>query len=326
MQSKSLVHTVTSMAILAICAVPITQHANAYPTKPIRMVVPFPSGGGTDLVSRAVGTKLSQLLGQTVVIDNRGGANANIGADIVAKSPADGYTVLVGTANLTVNVSLYKSLNYNLQKDLIPVTLLAAAPLVLTIHSSVSANSVKEFIDAARSSPGRLHFGSTGTGSPPHLAGEIFNDMAKVKLIHVPFKGAGPAVTSLLGGHVQLMFGSMPAVQPHLKSGKLKALAVSTAKRSSVAPELPTIAESGLAGFEVVTWYGLFLPTGTSKAIVDRLYTDTKKSLNDSEIDSVLKKQGFEIGGNSPVEFAIMIKNEIKNFSKVIRDSNIRLD
>ena len=324
MQLKVLAYAITITATL--CATTIAQQAHAYPTKPIRMVVPFPAGGGTDLVSRAVGTKLSQLLGQTVVIDNRGGANANIGADIVAKSPADGYTVLVGTANLTVNVSLYKSLSYNLERDLIPITLLAAAPLVLTIHSSVSASSVKEFINAARDNPGRLHFGSTGTGSPPHLAGEIFNDMAKVKLVHVPFKGAGPAVTSLLGGHVQLMFGSMPAVQPHLKSGKLKALAVSTTKRSSVAPELPTIAESGLPGFEVVTWYGLFLPTGTSKAIVDRLYTETKKSLNDPEIDSVLKKQGFEIGGNSPAEFTIMIKNEIKNFSKVIRESNIRLD
>jgi len=314
----------TATIVLIVCT--MTQHAYAYPTKPIRMVVPFPAGGGTDLVSRAVGVKLSQLLGQTVVIDNRGGANANIGADIVAKSPADGYTVLVGTANLTVNVSLYKSLSYNLESDLIPVTLLAAAPLVLTIHPSVSANSVKDFINIARESPGRLHFGSTGTGSPPHLAGEIFNDMAKVKLVHVPFKGAGPAVASLLGGHVQLMFGSMPAVQPHLKSGKLKALAVSTAKRSSIAPELPTIAESGLTGFEVVTWYGLFLPRGTSKAIVDRLYTDTKKSLLDPEIDSVLKKQGFEIGGNSPAEFKIMIKNEINNFSKVIQESNVRLD
>lgn len=315
-----------ALAMLFTSTEIFAQTVSVYPTKPVRMVIPFPAGGGTDLVSRAVATRLTQLLGQTVVVDNRGGANANIGTEIVAKSPADGYTVLVGTANLTVNVSLYKSLNYDLQKDLSPITLLAAAPLVLTIHPSIPANTVKDFINIARNNRSGLNFGSTGTGSPPHLAGEIFNDMAKVKLVHVPFKGAGPAVTSLLGGHVQVMFGSMPAVQPHLKTGKLRALAVSTPARTSVAPDLPTISESGLTGFDVVTWYGLFVPAKTSSSIIDRLYLETKKSLNDPEIENVLMKQGFEIGGNTPQEFANMIKSEITKFSKVIRDSNIQLD
>jgi tripartite-type tricarboxylate transporter receptor subunit TctC len=297
-----------------------------YPNKPVRLVLPFPPGGGTDTLGRVVGAKLSETLGQQVVIENRPGAGANIGAEVVAKSPPDGYTLLMGNIAHTINVTLYNKLGYDLLKDLAPVSLLASTPNIVVVHPSVPAKSVKELIAVARARPGNLDFASSGSGSSAHLAGELFSNMAGIKMTHVPYKGGGPAVIALLGGQVSVGFATTPSVISHVKTGKLRGLAVTGAQRSPSAPELPTVSESGLPGFEVVGWYGLLAPSGTSREIIARLHSESVKLLKLPDVKERLAATGFEPIGTTPEQFGTYIRSEVEKWAKVVKAAGIRAD
>lgn len=305
----------------------LAQSAQGYPSKSIRMVVPFPPGGPADILSRAIGQKLTESWGQQVVVDNRSGAGGIIGSDIVAKATPDGYTLLMGFVGThAINVSLYTKIPYDNVKDFEPVSLVATATMILVVHPSVPANSVRELISLAKSKPGELTFGSPGNGTPQHLAGELFNTMAGVKMLHIPFKGAVPAIIDLLAGRVLLIFSSAPPALPHVKTGKLRALAVTSAKRSSVVPDIATIAESGLPGYEVINWYGILTPAGIRKEIVTKLNAEIVKILNMSDVKERLSPQGIEIFSSTPVQFAAYIKNETEKWAKVVKYSGARLD
>ncbi len=298
--------------------------AQTYPVRPIRMIVAYPPGGGTDIVGRMMGQKLGENLGQTVVVDNRGGATGNIGTEIAAHATADGYTLLMGNvAPNAINVSLFKKLPFDPVKDFAPVSLVAVTPNILVVQPSSPVKTVKDLIALAKSKPGTLNFPSAGVGSSSHLAGEMLKSMAGIDMVHVPYKGGGPALVALLSGQVQLMFATLPAAMPHVKSGKLRPVAVTTSHRSQALPELPTIAESGVPGYEAATWYGLLAPAGTPKAIVDRLHAEIVKILA-TDTRQRLAAQGFEPAGTTPAEFAGYIKSEIVKWGKVIKDAGIR--
>jgi len=300
--------------------------AQDYPSKPIRFVLPFPPGGGTDTLARIVGQKLGQDFGQTIVMDNRPGAGANIGADIAAHAPADGYTLLMGNVAHAVNVTLYRKLGYDLVKDFAPITLLASTPNILVVHPSVAAKSVQELIALAKSKPGQLNYASSGSGSSSHLAGELFKTMTGVNLVHVPYKGGGPAVTSLIAGETVVGFATAPSVLPHVKSGKLRALAVTSAKRSAAAAELPTIAESGVPGYEANTWYGVLAPRGTPAAIIARLNGEFIAIMQSPEIRERIAPLGYEPDTGTPQQFAAYIKSEIAKWGKVVKAAGIHAD
>lgn len=301
--------------------------AQTYPSKPIRIVVPFPPGGPADILARIIGQNLAESWGQQAVIDNRAGAGGNIGSEMVAKALPDGYTLLMGFVGThAINASLYSTMPYDNVKDFEPVSLVAMVTIILVVHPSIPANSVKELIVLARSRPGQLTFGSPGNGTPQHLAGELFNTMAGVKMVHIPYKGAVPALTDLLGGRVSLIFSSMPPALPHVKAGKLRALAVTSARRSSAAPNVPTIAESGLPGYEVINWYGILVPAGTPKEIVARLNAEILKILNVPDVKERLSAQGAETFSSTPQEFAAYIRKETEKWAKVVKYSGARLD
>ncbi len=301
--------------------------AQTYPSKPIRIVVPFPPGGPADILARIIGQNLAESWGQQAVIDNRAGAGGNIGSDMVAKALPDGYTLLMGFVGThAINASLYSTMPYDNVKDFEPVSLVAMVTIILVVHPSIPANSVKELIVLARSRPGQLTFGSPGNGTPQHLAGELFNTMAGVKMVHIPYKGAVPALTDLLGGRVSLIFSSMPPALPHVKAGKLRALAVTSARRSSAAPDVPTIAESGLPGYEVINWYGILVPAGTPKEIVARLNAEILRILNVPDVKERLAAQGAETFSSTPQEFAAYIRKETQKWAKVVKYSGARLD
>ena len=298
--------------------------AQTYAVRPIRMIVAYPPGGGTDIVGRMMGQRLGENLGQTVVVDNRGGATGNIGTEIAAHATADGYTLLMGNvAPNAINVSLFKKLPFDPVKDFAPVSLVAVTPNILVVQPSSPVKTVKDLIALAKSKPGSLNFPSAGVGSSSHLAGEMLKSMAGIDMVHVPYKGGGPALVALLSGQVQLMFATLPAAMPHVKSGKLRPVAVTTSHRSQALPELPTIAESGVPGYEAATWYGLLAPAGTPKAIVDRLHAEIVKILA-TDTRQRLAAQGFEPAGTTPAEFAGYIKSEIVKWGKVIKDAGIR--
>ncbi len=306
-------------------ALPVS--AQTYPDRPIRLVVPFPPGGGSDITGRTIAQKLGEALGQQIIVDNRGGAGGNIGTDIVAKAAPDGYTICMALSGpFSINGSLMGKLPFDPLKDFALITLAGATPNLLVAHPSVPAQSVKELIALAKASPGKLNFASSGVGTPAQLAGELFNTMAGVKLVHVPYKGAAPALTDLLAGQVQLMFSTMPPALPQVKAGKLKALAVTSAKRSLTTPELPTIAEAALPGFEAITWYGMAAPAGTPAAIVKKLNAEVVKLLHLPEVKERLLATGTEASGTSPEEFAAYIKSEIVKWAKVVKASGARVD
>jgi tripartite-type tricarboxylate transporter receptor subunit TctC len=301
--------------------------AQTYPDKPIRLVVPFPAGGTTDILARAVGQKLGEHLGQQVVVDNKPGAGGNIGSDIVAKSAPDGYTLVMGTVGThAINASLYKKMPYDHIKDFVPVSLVALVPNILVAHPSVPVNSVKDLIAYAKANPGKLNFASSGNGTSIHLSGELFKTAAGVEMTHVPYKGSAPAVTDLLGGQVQLMFDNMPSALPHVKAGKLKALGVTTAKRFPAAPDIPTIAEAGVPGYEASSWFGVLAPAGTPKEIVNKLSSEIAKILQTPEIKERLLSQGAEPVGNTPDQFAAFIKAETAKWAKVVKESGATVD
>ena len=288
------------------------------------MIVAYPPGGGTDIVGRMVAQKLSENFGQTVVIDNRGGAAGNIGSEIAAHSVADGYTLLMGNvAPNAINVSLYAKLGYDPVRDFEPVSLVASTPNILVVHPTLAVKSVADLMALAKAKPASLNYPSAGLGSSSHLAGELFDSLAAVKMVHIPYKGGGPALTDLLGGQVQLMFATMPAAMPHVKSGKLRAIAVTSARRSQAMPELPTIGES-LKGYDASTWYGMLAPAGTSRAIVAGLHVAIVKILGVAETRERLLAQGFEPVGGTPAEFGAYIKSEIAKWGRVIKAAGIK--
>ncbi|OGA53151.1 MAG: hypothetical protein A3F74_11980 [Betaproteobacteria bacterium RIFCSPLOWO2_12_FULL_62_58] len=304
-----------------------SQAQQAYPTKPIRMICPFPPGGTTDVVARLVAQKLTEAWGQQVVVDNRPGAGGIIGTEIVAKAAPDGYTVLLGSITThAVNPALYKKLNFDPVKDFAPVSLVVSSPQLLAVHPSVAAKSVKELIALAKAKPGQLNYASAGTGTSPHLTFELFKSMAGIDVVHVPYKGTGPAITDLIGGQVQMMITGVVALMPHIKSGKLRGLGVTSAKRVAALPDLPTIAESGIPGFDVSSWFGVFLPGGTPKPIVAKMNAEIRKILEVPEVRQRLISQGADPASNTPEEFAAYVKAEMAKWGKVARDTGTRAD
>ena len=299
----------------------------SYPARPLRFIVPFPAGGGTDIVARTVAQKLSAQWGQQVVVDNRGGAGGVIATELAARAAPDGYTMLLGTSGgLVINPLLNAQLAYDPLRDLAPVSLLVVNPQLLVVNPALPVNSVRELIALAKARPGRLNYASSGAGSPNHLRMELFNLMTGTAMVHVPYKGAAPGITDLLGNQVQLMFNPMPPLLPHVQSGKLRALAVGGSGRSPAEPEIPTVAESGVPGFEYVLWYGVFVPAKTPRAIVEKLNQSLVAVLAGRDTAQRLISQGAEPRAGSPVEFARFIENDTARIKKLIAQVGIRLD
>ena len=304
-----------------------TAFAQTYPTKAVRMVVPFAAGAGSnDIMARLIAQKLSDSLGQQFVVDNRPGASGIIGTDIVAKAQPDGYTVLMMSLTFTVNPSLFSKLPYDTVKDFTPVTLVASAPLMLVVHPSLPAKSVPEFIAYAKANPGRLNFGSGGPGTTPHLAGEMLKTMAGIQVTHIPYKGGAPALADLIGGQIQFMCENIPGTLPFAKAGKLRALAVTDLRRSPLLPDLPTLDETGLKGYQIVGWNGVFMPAGTPQAIVNKLHAEVVKALALPDVRERLATMGADGVGNTPQQFAAFIKAEIPKWARVVKDAGIKVE
>ena len=319
--------TLRSLWLAAMsCLLAASVQAQPYPSKPVRVVVPYPPGGPTDIVARVLFQQVAESTGQQFVIDNRAGAGGNIGAEHVAKSPADGHTVLIGTTAHAINMSLFKSLNYDVQKDLAPVSLLTQGPLVLVTHPQFPANSVKELIDMAKAKPGSLNFASSGNGQSTHLSAELFNSMAGTKMVHVPYKGSAPALSDLMTGQVGIMFDTTLSAMPFVRAGKLKALGVTSPQRTPAAPEVPTIAESGLPGYEVFAWNGVFVPAGTPKAIVAQLNEEIRKAMQLPQVRDKFSAQGFAASWNTPDQFGVFVRNEVDKWARTVKASGATLD
>ena len=313
------------LAIIAGALFVLPAAAQNYPVKPVRIVVPYPPGGIGDTVTRALAQGLGEQLGQPFVIDNKPGASQMIGAELVARAPADGYTLFLGSVtSLAINVNSQKKMNYDPAKDFAPVSMAFYSPLYLVVNPSVPAQSVKELIALAKAQPGKLTFASIGQGGSIHLAGELFRSMAGLDMVHVPYKGSAPALTDVIGGQVNLMFDAGVSALPQVRAGKLRALAVTSAKRSSSAPELPTVAEAAnLPGYEATIWFGLVAPAGTPRDIVTRLSQELAKVAQQPALRERFAPQGVELSATTPEEFAAIIKSEIPKWGKVLRDANV---
>jgi len=313
--------------LLASCACLTWAHAQNYPARQIRIVTPYAPGGTADILSRVVAQKLSETWGQQVVVDNRPGASGMLGADIAAKAAPDGYTILMAyVAEIAITQSLFRSMTYDPVKDLAPVTLAAVTPMIFVVHPSLPAKNVSELVALAKSRPGQLPYASAGNGSPAHLAFELLQRSARIEITHVPYKGAAPALTDLLGGHVVMFFSGMPPAMPHVKAGKLRAIAVSTAKRSPAAPAVPTVAESGVRDFDISTWFGVFAPAATPRDIIGRLNAEISRALTLPDVRARLAREGAETAPNSPEQFGKFIQSEIAKFARIIRESGARAD
>jgi tripartite-type tricarboxylate transporter receptor subunit TctC len=315
-------------ALAIVCALAPVQegYAQTYPAKPLRLVVPVGPGGGTDILGRAIAQRLGDALGQLVVVENRGGAAGNIGTEIVAKAAPDGYTLVIVNTSFAVNPSLYRNMPFDTVRDLTPITHLTISPLLLVAHPSLPVKSTRELIALAKSRPGELNFASSGSGQSNHLAGELFNTMAQVKMVHVPYRGGGAVLTDLLGGHVTLFFGGIISTLPHAKSGKLRPLGVTSLKRTRAIPEVPTIAEAALPGFEAVGWYGILGPAGLPAPIVGRLSAEIMKIVQMPEMQERIVKDGSDPVGSTPEQFAAFIRSEMAKWGKVVRESGARID
>ena len=328
--SRLALATIAQAAIVFIA--PAASAQTAWPTKPVKIVVPFAPGGTTDILARAVAPELSKAFGQTFVVENRAGAGGNVGADIVAKSPADGYTLLMGTVGThAINKSLYSKMPYDPQKDFAPITLVAGVPNVMVMNTETAArlgiNTVPDFIKFARANPGKLNMASSGNGTSIHLAGELFKSMTGVFMTHIPYTGSGPAMMGMVSGQVDVMFDNLPSAMPQIKGGKLKAFAVTSAQRSGAMPELPTVEEAGqLKGFEASSWFGLLAPAGTPADVVSRLQQETAKALNSPAMKEKLLAQGAIPSGNTPAEFTRLIEAEIKKCAPVVKASGAKVD
>lgn len=312
-------------ALLCVLSPGTALAQDKYPNKPIRLIVAFPPAGSTDIIARLVGQKLGERLGQQVIIDNRGGAGGTIGTEIAAKANADGYTLTMGTTSThVIAAAVYSKLKYDPLNDFVPLTLVASTPYLLVVHPGVKANSLKEFVALVKSQPGKMNYASAGTGSTTQLAMEMLKVAAGIDIVHVPYNGNGPAGTATLGGQVQALFGSMPAVLPHAQAGKLRPLAVGTAKRSPALPNVPTVAESGYPGFEVSLWLGFFAPKGTPSAITNRLQGELTKIAQSPEMKEQFNRNGADPVTTTPAELTKLIKVEIDKYTKVIKAAGIQ--
>ena len=325
MRTRRIIQLRAAGAML-LAVVATSAFAQAYPAKPAKVVVPYPPGGPTDIVARVVSQKLSEQMGQQFVVENRPGAGGNIGAEAVAKSPADGYTLLVATTAHAINPSLFKGLGYNLTKDFAPVSQLTSGPLVIVANPSVPAKSVQELIALAKAKPGTLNYASSGNGQSTHLSAELFATMAGIKMNHIPYKGSAPALTDVMGGQASLMFDTMLSAMPQVKNGKLRAIAVTSASRSPAAPEVPTVAESGLPGYEAIAWNGLLVPAGTPADVVAKLNAELKKALDAPDVKDRFSAQGFGAAWNTREAFAKFIQSELDKWAKVVKVSGATLD
>ena len=313
--------------LLTLAGIQSAVYAADYPSKPIRMIVGFAAGGGTDTTARAIAQKMSAAMGEQVVVDNRPGAAGNVATELVVRGPADGYTILMGTiAALAINPTLYGNLAFDPIKDLAPVSQAVNSSNILVVHPSVQAKSVQELIALAKAKPRTLNYGSSGIGGTGHLAGVLFDELAGTKMTHVPYKGGGPAMIELVGGQVQLVFATPPTAVPQIKSGKIRGLAVTTLKRSSVMPDLPTISESGLKGYDANNWYGVVVPVKTPKPIVTRLNTEIVKALNAPDLKELFFTQGLDPAPSTPEQFGAYIKSELGRWAKVIKASGAKAD
>lgn len=325
MRRTSIINAVLP-ALLAI-GTAAAQNPVQYPAKAIRMIVPSAPGSGPDIMARTIAQKLTEAWGQTVVVEARPGAGGIIGSEAVAKAPPDGYTLIMGNAGShSVNPSLYSKLPYDPLKDFAPVALVSSAPNILIVHPSLPVKSAKDLITLAKARPGELTFGSGGNGSTAHLSGEMFRTMAGIKLVHVPFKGAPAAVLGVMTGEISMAILNLPPALPHVRSGRLKALGVSTSKRSAAVPDLPTVAESGLPGYAATAWYGVLAPAGTSREIILKLNTEIVKSLRNDEVKKRIASDGGEVIGSTPEEFTAVMKTDIAKWAKVVQASGARVD
>ena len=314
--------------VAALCAATAVAQgpAQAYPNKPIRLIVPVAPGGGTDFTARLIGQKLNEAWGQPVIVDNRPGAAGNIGVELAAKAPADGYTLVMPITSFPINPNLYAKLPFDTIKDLAPIVLCASAPLVLVVHPSLPAKSVSDLIALARAKPGALNFANSGSGTGAHLAGELFKRMAGVEIVSVAYKGGGPAVVALIAGEVQMYFSTVPAALPQVKAGKLRMLGVTSTRRVPELPDVPTVAESGLAGFDVVPWFGLFTPAGTPRPVIQKLNAEIVKILDAPDTRQRLSGHGLIPGGGKPEELGAFLKAEIAKWAKLIKEAGIRVN
>ncbi|NML43587.1 tripartite tricarboxylate transporter substrate binding protein [Ramlibacter sp. G-1-2-2] len=320
---KSKIAALTVLAFTALGALA----QGSWPSHPVTLVVPFPPGGGTDTGARILAEQLSRKWGQTVLVDNRGGAAGQIGADFVAKARPDGYTILMGNIGTqAINPALYPKMNYDPDKAFAPITLVAELPLAMMVNPSVPAKTVKEFVALAKAQPGKLSYSSSGAGGGPHLAAEMFKDATGAYILHVPYRGGGPAIADLLGGHVQLSFMTVLEASGHIKQGKLRALAVTSDKRVSALPDVPTLAESGLPGFNSISWIGLLAPAGTPREIVDKIAADTRETISREEVRDKLVGLGAVPGGTTPAQFTSLIDNDRKRYAQIIREHKITVN
>lgn len=318
---------VTLALSACIAAAPLTGFGQStYPAKPVRVILGFPPGAAADVVTRIIAAKLSEDLKQSFVVENRPGASSNIAAELVVRSPADGYTLLMGTIANTINASLYKKLSFDFARDLAPIASIASVPNLLVVHPSLPARSVKELIAVARAHPNEILFGSSGNGTSPHLSGVLFNSMAQVKMVHVPYKGSPQAVTDLVAGRVQVMFAPASTALPFIKSGKLRALAASTLQRAAIVPELPTVSEAGVQGFETSIWFALFAPEATPKDIIGRLNAASVKAVADGDVKHKLAAQGIDALGGTVAQTADLVRSEIAKWARVVRESGATVD
>jgi len=311
----------------AACGFTQVVQAQAFPTKPIKIVVTFPLGGAPDILSRLFGAKMQETWGHPVIVDNRPGAGGNIGADYVAKSPADGYTLVMGTVGThAINASLYSKMPYDPVRDFAPVILVAQTPNLLVVNPAVPAKTVQELIDYAKANPGKVFFGSPGVGTSIHVSGELFNTMAGVKTVHVPYKGRQFAIPDLLAGQIQMMFDNMPSALPLAKEGKLRALAVTTARRHPAAPDIPTMSESGLPGFEATSWFAVYAPAGTPAEVVAKLNAEFNRIMTLADVREKLAGIGLDVAGGSPEVLAAYTRSELAKWAKVVRESGAKAD
>jgi len=321
---KRIIHLGLTLALLAASPWSLGQ---GFPNRPVKLIVPFPPGGGTDILARPIAQKLAELWGQPVVIDNRGGAGGNIGTKAAAEAAADGYTLIFGVLGThAVNQSLYANAGFDATRDFAAITLIANTPNIVVVHPSVPARSIGELIALARQNPGVLNYATPGNGTPSHLATEIFKSMAGVELTHVPYKGSGPAMADMLGGQTQVWIANAPVVLPYIKVGKLRALATTSARRPSVAADIPTLDEAGLKGYEADTWYGLFAPVGTPDAVLDKIHVDIVSVLNQPEIRNTFAAQGAEVVGSSRRDFTLKVRQDVQKWHKVIQQLKLRID
>jgi tripartite-type tricarboxylate transporter receptor subunit TctC len=318
----------TALLVLAIAAIPSLASAQTenYPTKPVRIIVPFPPGGSVDVIARFFSPKLSENLGQQVIVDNRSGASGNIGAELAARAAPDGYTVMMHTIPFVTNTFLYSRVPYDVLGDFVPVSLVSSSPVLLVVHPSVPARSVRELVQLAKSKPGALNYASAGAGTNHHIAGELLNSLAKIEIVVVHFKGGGPAMIANLGGEIGINYPNIAGAAPYVSSKRLRALGVTSSKRSPVMPDVPTIAEGGVPGYEFITWHGMLAPKATSAAIVTLLNDNLRKTMRSPDVVQRFQQEGIDIIASTPDQFGAFLKTELTKWSKVVKDRNMKAD